>query len=39
MENKPYIEINLEELDDILNGGKSDNLVQEGQELGPLFRL
>ena len=39
MENKPYIEINLEELDEILNGGKSDNLVQEGQELGPLFRL
>ena len=36
---KEYIEITERELDDILNGEKSNNLVQEGKETDLLFRL
>lgn len=36
---KEYIKITERELDDILNGEKSNNLVQEGKETDLLFRL
>lgn len=36
---KNYIEISESELDDILNGNESENIVQEGKEVGLLFRL
>lgn len=35
---KDYIEITEDELDDILDGKKSENLVQEGKEAYQLFR-
>ncbi|MGV8961912.1 MAG: DEAD/DEAH box helicase [Candidatus Saccharimonadaceae bacterium] len=35
---KEYIEITEAELDEILDGKKSDNLVQEGKQVGDLFR-
>lgn len=36
---KEYIEISVEELDDILNGEESTNLVKEGKEIDQLFRF
>lgn len=36
---KNYIEISESELDDILKGNESENIVQEGKEVGLLFRL
>lgn len=36
---KSYIEITENELDDILNGQESENIVQEAKEAGLLFRL
>lgn len=39
MKDKSYVEISLEELDDILQGEQTFNLIQEGQEMGLLFRV
>ena len=36
---KSYIEITEDELDEILNYGKSDNLVQVAKEVGQMFRF
>ena len=36
---KNYIEISLSELDDILAGGDSSNLINEGVESDLMFRL
>lgn len=35
---KEYVEITEQELDEILAGEKSENLIQEGKEVGELFR-
>ena len=36
---KNYIEITEEELDDILLGKESENIEQEGKEVGQMFRF
>ena len=36
---KNYIEITEEELDDILLGKESENIEQEGKEVGQIFRF
>ena len=36
---KEYIEITERELDDILDGKTSNNIIQEGKETDLLFRL
>lgn len=36
---KPYIEITESELDDVLAGKQSENLVKEGKEMNQMFRL
>ena len=39
MVDKSYIEISEEELDDVLNGNTSENIVREGKQMDLLFRL
>jgi hypothetical protein len=36
---KSYIEITESELDEILLGKESENIIQEGKEMGQMFRF